>query len=356
MQMVVEHLAPQGEGLDKLRFEALKKKLAAEGLFAPERKRALDPLPRAVGVVTSETGAAVQDILQVLGRRAPWLDVYISPARVQGDGAAAEIIRALDRFDSIDEIDVVIVGRGGGESRDLSAFNNEALVRHIAALEIPVISAVGHEIDYTLTDLAADLRAPTPSAAAELAVSDARHLVERLDKIKSELTTRVELVVQRCQNRLHRLGIARHDPLREIELNRLRLDRALETLEDGCMQTLRRVGDRLVKARQGFDRFDPLHRIEVERFKLAQVQGELEAGAAHKLGEASRRLQLAGAGLEKLSPTAVLERGYAIVRDAEGAVVRDASQRAPGDMVEITVSRGALDAEVKEVRGGHKAG
>jgi exodeoxyribonuclease VII large subunit len=294
--------------------------------------------------------------LQVLGRRAPWLDVYISPARVQGDGAAAELIRALDRVEALEEIDVVIMGRGGGESRDLSAFNDEALVRRVAALEKPVISAVGHEIDYTLTDLAADLRAPTPSAAAELAVSDAGHLVQRLDKIRSELTTRVELVVQRSQNRLHRLEIARHDPLREIEQSRIRLDRALEALEDGCMQALRRGGDRLVGAGRTFDRFDPLHRIEVERFKLAQAHSDLEAGVAQKLGEASRRLELAGAALDKLSPKAVLERGYAIVRDAEGGVVRDAEERSVGDKLEITLARGALVGEVKEVRGGRKAG
>jgi exodeoxyribonuclease VII large subunit len=356
LQMVVEHLAPQGEGLEKLRFEALKKKLAAEGLFAPERKRALEELPRAVGVVTSETGAAVQDILQVLGRRAPWLDVYISPATVQGKGAAGELIRALDRLEGIEEVDAVIIGRGGGESRDLSAFNDEALVRRIAEMTKPVISAVGHEIDYTLTDLVADMRAPTPSAAAELAVSDAGQLVERLDKLKRELTTGAELAIGRCQNRLHRLDVTRHDPLRGIEVSRVRLDRAIEAVEDSCGQALRHAGDRLARAASAFDRLDPLHRIEVARFKLATLLGGIEGGVARQLGEASRRFELAGAGLGKLSPRAVLGRGYAIVRDAEGAVVRDASTRSPGDRLDVTVARGALECEVKEVKKGREAG
>lgn len=349
LQLVVEHLAPQGQGLEKLRFEALKKKLSDEGLFAHEKKRPLPALPRAVGVVTSESGAAVQDILQVLGRRAPWLDVYISPASVQGDGAPAELVSALDRLAEVEEVDVVIIGRGGGESRDLSAFNDEALVRRLHALDKPVISAVGHEIDYTLTDLVADLRAPTPSAAAELAVSDAGGLVERLGKLSDELATRMELAIERCRSRLHGLQLKRLDPLREVEMNRLKLDRLFEALEEGVQSSARRGLKRLERAGTTLERLTPRRRIEVGRLKLERALAELEGGMEYRLGEASRRLELSQGGLEKLSPEAVLERGYAIVRDGDGAVVRDASKSIVGDRLSITVALGELGAEVTEV-------
>jgi len=295
-QLIAEELEPAGMGALALAFEQLKTRLAAEGLFAPERKRPLPKLPRTIGVVTSATGAAIRDILNVLARRAAGLTVYLYPAKVQGEGAAEEIAAAVRAFSGRlvalhpgegyprpVEPEVLIVGRGGGSIEDLWAFNEEVVARAIAASEIPVISAVGHEIDFTIADFVADLRAPTPSAAAELVVAEREGLLERVGALGARL----------------------------------------ERFPQELLQLAQRVDD----AGSGLGR---------------SLDGALDAARRDVEGMAGR--------LTALSPLAVLSRGYAVVRKLPGMeTVRDAGSLAVGEAVSVRVAKGGFHARVEEI-------
>ena len=302
-QLIVEHLEEAGEGALRRRFEELKAKLAAEGLFDSARKRALPRLPRRIGVVTSPTGAAIRDILHVLARRFPAVPVRIYPVPVQGTGAAAEIAAAIRRAGDSGDLDVLIVARGGGSLEDLWAFNEEAVARAIVASRVPVVSGIGHEIDFTIADFAADVRAPTPAGAAELVVPD------------------------------------RGEWLRTLAL-------ALERLVRASQRRLRREHERLGWLAGRLERLHPRERLVARMQRLDELEGRLGRTLRERLARAGLRLGAVARTLAAVSPLGTLERGYAIVLGADGQVVRAASEVATGSEIRARTARGSLRALV----------
>ncbi len=305
LQVQVEALEAEGEdGLWKLAFEKLRKRLEEEGLLDPARKRRLPPFPGTVGVVTSPTGAAFQDMLSVIGRRAPWTRVLLRGTRVQGEGAAQEIARAIRDLGAWGEADVIIVGRGGGSVEDLWAFNEEPVARAVAACPVPVVSAVGHETDVTIADLVADLRAPTPSAAAEAVVQDGQAIAGLLEDARTRLARGLRDQVGRKEVRLKglraRLGPGVSSILRPLYL---RQDRATERLEAGMR--------RLIGAR---------------RERAAALAGKVEA----------------------LSPLSTLRRGYSVALDDDGRVLRSTGEFRPGEAFRLQVADGQVACRVEE--------
>ncbi len=346
LQLVVEGLEPAGEGRLRREWEERKGRLAAEGLFAAERKRPLPPLPRAVGVVTSPTGAAVRDVLQVLGRRAPGVHVLVSPARVQGEGAAAELVAALALAAAHPEVDVVVLGRGGGSAEDLGAFNDEDLVRAVATCRVPVIAAVGHETDVTLVDFAADVRAPTPSAAAELAVREWGAWVDRVARAEEALARAVAGRLTGARRRLAALDPWARSPLARLDRWRLRVDRAAAEPGRAVEGRLRHARGACGGLEARLGRFGPEDRLGWARERLAAMDQRLGRGMGRALETRRQAVAAAGAELGALSPLGVLARGYAVVRGADRRVVREARTLAVGDAVGITVARGGFAARV----------
>jgi exodeoxyribonuclease VII large subunit len=350
-QIVCEHLEPEGLGARQLAFEQLKARLAAEGLFAAARKRALPALPRKIGVVTSLDGAAVRDIVQILRRRYVNVHIVIRPTRVQGEDAALDIARGVRAVSSVRGVDVVIVGRGGGASEDLWAFNSEVVARAIAGCRVPTISAVGHETDVTIADFVADLRAPTPSAAAELVVARKDELVKGIERLERRLRASLSARLHRAESRLRALdarpglggmlgrlaGRARHaDELTE-ELRR-------------AMRTLQARRTRAYRAQKALlDAFDPRRRFGEIRTRLVGIDGRMLTALERRRHAVDARLRSAAAGLESLSPLGVLARGYAVCwNDQRTALVRDAASVAAGDRVHVRLGRGELACEVRE--------
>ena len=324
-QLVCEHLEPEGLGALQLAFEQLKQRLQAAGLFDPRRKRPLPALPRKIGIVTSLDGAAVRDIIQVLRRRHPNAHIVIRPARVQGDGAALDIARGLAAIGRVPGVDVVIVGRGGGSIEDLWAFNEEVVARAIAGCPVPTISAVGHETDVTIADFVADVRAPTPSAAAEMVVARKDDFCAHIDR----LTHRVQSAMTSC---LHR-GESR---LRSLEARSMAI-RTQVAVRQRTYQSLWRA----------LETFDLRRRLGRIRARLVAVDARLAGASARSRHRADGRLRASAARLEALSPLAVLGRGYAVCWNADRtAVIRDAAQASKGDRVRVTLGRGELDCHV----------
>lgn len=350
-QLVCEHLEPQGLGALQLAFDQLKKKLAEEGLFADARKRPLPALPRRIGVVTSIDGAALRDIVRVLRRRYPNAHLVISPTRVQGEGAAGEIARALRLVARIEQVDVVIVGRGGGSLEDLWAFNEEVVARAIVACPVPVISAVGHETDVTIADFAADLRAPTPSAAAEMVVRQKDEFAAHIRRLSQRLRGAMLARVRRLESRLHALqarpglaGLPGRLAWRARHVGELTAE-----LKHAARDRLARRRRRLESARRALEQFDPRHRLARVRATLVAAEGRLHAAAARRLHRAQARFGEQAARLEGLSPLAVLGRGYAVCWDgARARIVRDAASVAPGDAIRVTLQRGEIRARVTD--------
>ena len=329
-QLIVEQVEPAGEGALKRQFEVLKKKLAAEGLFEAEHKQDLPDLPQRIGVITSPSGAAVRDIISVLGRRFPSVPVVIYPAAVQGDVAPLELISALDTAIERDECDVLIIGRGGGSLEDLWAFNDEQLARTIFASPIPIVSAVGHEVDFTIADFVADVRAPTPSGAAELVVPD------RADWLRA---------INSHAARIARLG------QRAVEDRAQTLDWLSRRLFQGSPQaTLRRQHAKLreIQHRLGAAMREGALR---QRPRLSSLRQRLISGGQRMIAGAAHRLKLAARGLHSVSPLATLERGYAIVEDIDsGKVLLSAADAKPGTDIRARLSKGELTATVTSTR------
>jgi exodeoxyribonuclease VII large subunit len=346
-QLVVEHLEPAGEGLLRMKFEALKQKLAAEGLFETERKRALPLWPRAIGVVTSPSGAAVRDILHVLARRNPAVPVFIYPCAVQGAAAAGEIANAIATANRRAECDVLIVARGGGSLEDLWAFNEEPVVRAIAGSALPVISGVGHEIDFTLSDFAADVRAPTPSAAAELAVQDRLEALRIFARLEQRLGAGLRNRVQIAEHRLTALSARLVHPGRRIEQHHQRLDELLRRLTPALRRTLQFKQSRLRAAEAALASATPSRRVLLAQSRLQGVEQRLRGALPLVLTRLSARVAEAERTLLAVSPVATLARGYAIVTQANGEIARDAAQLAAGDVVQARLARGALDLRVE---------
>jgi exodeoxyribonuclease VII large subunit len=349
-QLVGEHMEPHGFGALQLAFEQLKKKLAAEGLFAAARKRPLPALPRRVGIVTSIDGAALRDIVRVLRRRYPNAHLVIAPSRVQGEDAAGEIVRALRLISRIDGVDVVILGRGGGSLEDLWAFNEEKVARAIAASPVPVISAVGHETDVTIADFVADLRAPTPSAAAELVVrrkDDFCHFIDRLSgRLDAAMRGRVSRLESRLNALLARPGYAGRRG--QLAMRGRHVAELTSALRHGVTGVLSRRARHHEGLRRALTQFDPRHRLAAGRTRLATRDGQLAHAATRRLHAADARFKSLAARLDGLSPLSVLARGYAVAWDASRSrIIREASTVTPGEEIIVRVERGEIRSVVR---------
>jgi exodeoxyribonuclease VII large subunit len=347
-QLVVELLEPRGVGALQVAFEQLKARLAAEGLFEAARKRPLPRFPRKIGIVTSPSGAALRDMLRVIGRRFGGLHIVLAPARVQGEGAAGEIAQGVADLNRLGDVDVIIVGRGGGSLEDLWAFNEEAVARALAASKVPVISAVGHEVDVTIADFVADLRAPTPSAAAELVVREKQALVEHVAGLHQRLARAARARLERQRARLD--GAARRrvltDPARALRDLERRVDDATARLRHAMTAALRRAGHRVELATRGLRAASPVARAAGNRRQLEHLQARLDGARGRLLVPARHRLQAAAGRLDSLSPLAVLGRGYSLTRTPAGAVVRRAGEVAPGAEVHVLLHQGTLECRV----------
>ncbi|MCC6709076.1 MAG: exodeoxyribonuclease VII large subunit [Gammaproteobacteria bacterium] len=345
-QLIVEALEAAGEGLLRMRFEQLKRKLFEEGLFDAERKRPLPRWPRAVGVVTSASGAAVRDIITVLKRRCPALPVIIYPTSVQGEGAAAEIAAAIATANRRAECDVLLVGRGGGSLEDLWSFNEEIVARAIHASAIPVVSAVGHEVDFTIADLVADLRAATPSAAAELVSPDMLEIEAQVERARQRLVKTVSQNLKQHTRELEQLRRRLISPQRRLELHFQRLDELLARLPTALTTqlSLKRSQLRALEARVASQ--SPRARIAAHQGTLEHARHRLTAAMRRLLEQRQARLARCEQVLRALGPGATLERGYAIVTDASGRLLRDARDVELGATLTTRLARGRLEAEV----------
>jgi exodeoxyribonuclease VII large subunit len=352
-QLVVELLEPKGVGALQLAFEQLKRRLEAEGLFDAARKRPLPPFPRTIGIVTSPTGAAIRDMLHVIDRRFADLRILITPVRVQGEEAPGEIVAALRDLQAVEDLDVIIVGRGGGSIEDLWAFNDERVARAIAGCRVPVISGVGHETDFTIADFVADLRAPTPSAAAEVVVQEklqvARALVSLYEALKQAMASRLE----RDRERVEVLGKRRvlTDAARALRDLYRRVDELTSRLTRAMRGSERQATHRLSLARNALRSLNPVARIANGTVLLAQLRGRLASAAVHSVKVSQHRFDAAVGRLDSLSPLAVLGRGYSLTRLLpSGVIVRDAAQTRPGDAIEILLHQGAVEARVERLK------
>ena len=347
-QLQVETLEPQGVGALQLAFEQLKKRLAAEGLFDAARKRPLPRIPRRIGIVTSPRGAAIADLLNILSRRFPGLHIRLFPALVQGEGSAEEVCRGIEYFSRTKWPDVLIVGRGGGSLEDLWTFNEESVARAIAACSVPVISAVGHETDFTIADFVADLRAPTPSAAAELAVPLREAVEQSIDAAVRQALQAMRYRLAMLDRQLGQQGVERA----ASALHR-RVGRGQQRVDD-CAYRMRESvrASAALRERERRELEERLRHFDA-RPRLATMRRALEAASAMAVAAARARVALrrsawekAAAQLGTLSPLRILERGYAIVSN-EGGILKDAAAAPPGSSIHVRVARGELDATVE---------
>jgi exodeoxyribonuclease VII large subunit len=350
LQLSAEYMEPKGAGALQVAFEQLKAKLGAEGLFAQERKKPLPPLPRRIGVVTSPGGAVIQDILNILRRRHESANVLIFPAQVQGESAAAEVSSGLRYFNRTKNVDVIIVARGGGSLEDLAAFNDEGLARTIAASEITVISAVGHETDFTIADFVADLRAPTPSAAAELVIRSKEELDNQMTALQQRLARAVRYQLLMARQSL--TEVAQHGAFARmrdvINKRQQRLDDAVFHLAHAQRELLKLSRQRLDAATARI-RFYDLRRQFASTDRILQGQTSALVSAMKRIVfQRDARLERLTAQLNALSPLNILERGYALVFDASGNLVKDAAQVQPGDDLSARLARGSITVTVKE--------
>lgn len=351
--LTVSQLEPRGVGELQLAFEQLKNRLMAEGLFERTRKRPLPYLVQRIGIVTSPTGAALRDMLQIIHRRNPRVEVVIASARVQGQGAAEEIARGIERLNRYGQVQVLIVGRGGGSYEDLFCFNEEVVARAIAASKIPVVSAVGHEVDVTIADFVADLRAPTPSAAAELVVRERLELEEGLRLLDQRLLRAMQ--VQLLQRQRYVLGLSERlrDPRRRLQDQRLRLAELDERLKAALARSANQRRKRLEQLEQRLWLRSPELKLKVAQKLNSALDERLDRAMRRILqGQRAEFRQLVGK-LEALSPLAVLGRGYAIAQLKEqGGVITRATQASVGAAVRVRVHEGALHCRVEAVESG----
>jgi exodeoxyribonuclease VII large subunit len=346
-QFLVEAIEPQGHGALQLAFEQLKKKLTLEGLFEASRKRALPKFPQRIGIVTSPTGAVISDFIEIVSRRFPGLHIRLYPAQVQGEGAVQEVIRGIQYFSASGWAEVVVVARGGGSLEDLWTFNEEAVARAIANCAVPVISAIGHETDFTIADFVADLRAPTPSAAAELVVCTKQELLDRIAGIEHKITQMVRYRIAMLDRRLRQQGIER-----ALSVLDRSIGRRLQQMDDHEYR-MREVLRRTIEARKRtLQELERRLRVFDLRPRLAQDRRRMEAAelaAVHaihlQLGEHRRKLETCTAKLQQLSPLRILERGYAIVMGTGGEVLTRPVEA--GSDLRIRLAEGEMRAEVK---------
>ena len=348
MQLVAETMEPVGAGSLQLAFEQLKARLKAEGLFEAERKRPLPAFPRAVGIVTSPTGAVIRDFLNIAGRRDSGLNIFICPVSVQGDSAPEEIEAALAELNAAGLVDVIVVARGGGSLEDMAAFNSERVARAIAASRLPVVSAVGHETDFTIADFVADLRAPTPSAAAEL-ITEAQHsIAEHLATLEHRLDRAARFQLLQARQRLTRLPVSSAEARVSAQLHRLeqRLDDLSFRQEAAVSGPLRSYQLYVANLAAAVLRHDPRQGLAQARERLAAGRTRLDRALERLLRASAVTVSALDAHLQSLSPLAVLDRGYALVLDAGGGLVRSAGQLTPGDQLTTRLSDGVFISRV----------
>ena len=351
-QLICEYMEPAGIGALQTAFVQLKEKLALEGLFAEAHKISMPRFPRKIGVITSPTGAAIHDILNVLKRRFASLEVLLYPVRVQGEGSALEIARAIDEMNRLAEVDIVIVGRGGGSIEDLWAFNEEVVARAVYRSKIPIISAVGHETDWTICDFVADLRAPTPSAAAELVIASSDELRSQIEALSHRLRRTVETLLAAHDSRLEGLRRALHDPRTMLGHLAQRLDDLTGRLELSVAVSRRR--DRFERLQETLQHNDPKGRIDALRQRIALLSVRAEGLLAQRLEGIRQGFGDNASRLEVLSPLKTLARGYAIATHGSGGtVVTDAAMLATGEQLLLRLYRGQALCRVEALETGN---
>ncbi|WP_305843926.1 exodeoxyribonuclease VII large subunit [Photobacterium leiognathi] len=347
-QLIIESMQPEGDGRLQQQFEQLKMSLAAEGLFAQSLKKALPDQPKRVGIITSKTGAALHDILHVLQRRDPSLPIVIYPTMVQGEGAAISIAQAIGRANARQECDVLIVGRGGGSLEDLWAFNEEIVARTIAASQIPIVSAVGHEVDVTIADFVADVRAPTPSAAAELISRDMTHQTQLLDRKRQQLrhaiTAYLSQSLRQTTQLQHRLE--RQHPQLRLNLQQQHLDEISQRLTQAMAKKIQKHQKHIEHNNYKLSLYSPASLVRNAQRNLERSEQRLYDALDRKLLNARHKLAVAAEKLETVSPLATLARGYSITRNEQGDVIRKASQVNAGDTLITTVTDGEIHSSV----------
>lgn len=349
-QLIVEHMEPAGAGLLQKRFDEIKQKLQLEGLFDAEQKKPLPAWPDTIGVITSPTGAAIRDIVQVLKRRYSRAQIIIYPTLVQGAAAALPICQAIDQAVTRSECDVLILSRGGGSLEDLWAFNDERVARRIADCPLPLIAGIGHEIDFTIADMVADQRAPTPSAAAELCAPDSqaaatrvKALVSRLQRAQLQRITPARTLINQLTMRLQ----SRH-PKRVLTQQMLRTDELEARLKQAILALRDRQRLRLGVAIPKLHLYSPARRVEQKQTHVTALRLQLETLAHANLNEATSKLATLSRALNTVSPLATLSRGYSVIRK-EGKIVTDAQKFKPGDTLDAQMAKGRIIAEIQTI-------
>ncbi len=350
-QLIVQTIEPAGEGALQQAFEKLKRKLFEEGLFDDALKKPLPGYPSTIGIVTSPSGAAIRDILQILQRRYPLATIVIYPVQVQGDAAAAQIVAAIEAANARNEVDLLIVSRGGGSLEDLWPFNDERVARAIHASALPVVSAIGHEIDFTITDFVADVRAPTPSAAAELVSPDSAELEHRLSATRYHLTSRIKQRLANLRSQLENLRqrLSRHSPMALQQQQTQRLDELAQRLERAIDLRLDQMRARLTALETLLTALTPVRRLTAVRERLLHKRHRLRQSVRFRLETKRGRLQQLGNALRHLDPGQVLERGYVIVRDSDtGRIISRAHELGTGDPVDLQFRDGIRKGEITQ--------
>ncbi|MFZ2396011.1 MAG: exodeoxyribonuclease VII large subunit [Smithella sp.] len=349
-QLVIESVEPLGIGALQKAFEQLKARLSAEGLFDERYKKSLPFLPHKIGVVTSPTGAVVKDILNITKRRFPVADILIAPVRVQGDGAAAEIIQALRNLHAHGGIDVIVIARGGGSLEDIAPFNDEALAREIFNSSIPIVSAVGHETDFTICDFVADLRAPTPSAAAELIVPEWMELIAKNHTFKQRLIDGYCRYLKKRKDKVAEFQARLKDPRRFIINLQIQLDYLRERLRAALYQKKQGIYNDLRQLNLRMQHQNPARQIYEKKILLKNVQENMVKSFSYRLAALRELLRKNSAVLESLSPLAVLQRGYSITRStASGMIVRQADALSIGADVNVQLAEGNFNAKIEKI-------
>lgn len=351
-QLIVEKMQPAGDGLLQMKLEALKAQLTAEGLFAPSRKRALPAQPKQIGIITSPTGAAVHDMLTILARRDPSLPVILYPSAVQGESAVPALLAALETAWRRDECDLLIIGRGGGSLEDLWCFNDERVVRAIASSPIPIVSAVGHETDVTLADFAADLRAPTPSAAAELVSQDQQQQLHRLtqfiQRLKQAILLQQQRYVLRWQRQQSRL--AAQNPQYQLQQKMQRQDELQWRLERVIKQLLDNSSRHYAEQTQRLQQASPARHLSALQQQHEFLQQRLLKAIKNRQQDSLQQLAQLSGQLQALSPLQVLARGYSVTTNMNGKLIHEYSQVTPGEQLNIQLGKGALRVRTEEVK------
>jgi exodeoxyribonuclease VII large subunit len=348
-QIIAEHIEPAGLGELQQAFEALKLKLQSEGLFATARKKPVPAIPTHIGVVTSPTGAAVHDILTVLARRCPFIPVTLYPTAVQGKAATASIVQAIARAQAHGVADVLIIGRGGGSLEDLWCFNEEAVARAIASSSIPTVSAVGHEVDVTIADFVADLRAPTPSAAAEKISPDQQSWHRQLREQETRLARACRQALKRLTTQLEHLSARLRDPRRELLEKAQRMDELELRLSKAIYQQLNQATLRTGHLEQRLAMQSPARQLNLGREQLLRAEEKLNTTIRQILRQRKEHYEHVVQTLHLVSPLATLGRGYAIVRDRSGAIIRNTAHLATGDQISARVAHGFITAKVTSI-------